>query len=202
VTLRVNTFLRALFGSAPARGNADLAVPRGTTLHPAMIAALDVCYGPRAAAAAAVLFQGWADAAEAGHHLALVADVAPYEPGAFYRRELPCLLAVLAEVRAPLSAVVVDGYVWLSDDGHPGLGAHLYDALGRGPAVIGVAKTSFRGSAFAERVVRGGSASPLHVTAAGIDASAAADLVRAMHGPHRMPTLLARADRLCREAMR
>ncbi len=166
-----------------------------------MLAALDVAYGAQGAAAACVLFHRWTDPAEADTRLALVADVAPYEPGAFYRRELPCLLAVLAAVGAPLEAIVVDGYVWLSADGRPGLGAHLYEALGRVAPVIGVAKTSFTGSAFAEPVLRGGSARPLHVTAAGVDAGAAARWIEGMHGPHRLPTLLKRVDRLCRDAL-
>jgi deoxyribonuclease V len=165
-----------------------------------MLAALDVSYGATGGAAACVLFRRWDDPAEAGHHVALIAEVAPYEPGAFYKRELPCLLAVLGLVSEPLSAVVVDGYVWLSAGGRRGLGAHLFDALGGRVPVVGVAKTTFTGSSFAEPVLRGGSAKPLHVTAAGVEAPVAAGWIRAMHGPHRMPTLLKRADRLCRDA--
>jgi deoxyribonuclease V len=164
-------------------------------------AALDVCYGDRGAAAACVLFEQWTDAAEASACVALLDEVAPYEPGAFYRRELPCLLAVLAKVGAPLEAVVVDGYVWLSADGRPGLGARLFDALGGGTPVVGVAKTTFAGAAFAEPVLRGGSARPLQVTAAGVEAPAAARWIQEMHGAHRIPTLLKRVDRLCRDAM-
>jgi deoxyribonuclease V len=67
--------------------------------------------------------------------------------------------------------------------------------------VVGVAKTSFTGSAFAEPVLRGGSARPHSVTAAGAAARAAAGWIRSMHGAHRIPTLLKRADRLCRDAM-
>ena len=122
----------------------------------------------------------------------------PYAPGAFYERELPCLLAVLGKVGGSLDVVVIDGYVWLSGDGRPGLGAHLHKELGGETAVVGVAKSSFDGAAFAEAVLRGKSARPLFVTAAGIPAPTAADWIRAMHGPHRIPTLLKRVDRLCR----
>jgi deoxyribonuclease V len=38
----------------------------------------------------------------------------------------------------------------------------------------------------------------LFVTAAGIAPPRAADLVRSMHGPHRIPTLLKRTDQLAR----
>jgi deoxyribonuclease V len=183
-----------------------------------VIAALDVSYRPAidggphpapgaapplpAAATACVLFQHWADPVEAAHHLVLVDEVAPYEPGAFYRRELPCLLSALGAVGAPVDTIVVDGYVWLSADQRPGLGAHLFEALGGRTAVVGVAKTSFAGSSFAEPVLRGSSAHPLYVTAAGVAAPTAARWIRDMAGPHRIPSLLQRADRLCRDALR
>jgi deoxyribonuclease V len=51
-------------------------------------------------------------------------------------------------------------------------------------------------------VERGGSAKPLYVTAAGIAAETAAAHVAAMHGAHRIPTLLKLVDRLVREAAR
>jgi hypothetical protein len=44
------------------------------------------------------------------------------------------------------SQAIVDGYVWLDDAGKPGLGAHLYQALGGRVAVLGVAETKFRGA--------------------------------------------------------
>lgn len=166
-----------------------------------MIAAVDVAYGPRGGVAAAVLFHTFGDAAPAGAHVATVADIAPYEPGAFYKRELPCVLAVL-RAAGPVEAVVIDGYVWLSADGRPGLGAHLFEALGGGTVVVGVAKTTFTGSAFAEPVLRGTSAKPLYVTAAGVAPAVAAGWIRGMAGAHRLPTLLQRADRLCRDGAR
>src|SRR5215469_7509367 len=48
---------------------------------------------------------------------------APYQPGEFYRRELPPLRAVLPSARK-LALVVVDGYVDLDPAGRPGLGQH------------------------------------------------------------------------------
>ena len=164
-----------------------------------MLACVDVNYEPRGALAACLVFRSFADPAPAREIVARIDEVAPYEPGAFYRRELPCLLEVLGKVGAPLEAVVIDGYVWLSSDGRPGLGAHLFEALERKVPVIGVAKTAFRGSAFAERLIRGGSSRPLFITAAGVAPSDAVARIRSMHGPHRIPTLLKRVDRLCRE---
>lgn len=51
----------------------------------------------------------------------------------------------------------------------------------------------------AQELRRGTSRSPLYVTAAGMDATEAARHIAEMHGPHRIPTLLKRIDRLCRE---
>lgn len=165
-----------------------------------MIAAVDVAYGSHGAAAACVLFQAFGDAAPASVHVARIADVAPYEPGAFYKRELPCVLAVLRACGATPGVIVIDGYVWLSAERRPGLGAHLFEALGGAAVVVGVAKTGFMGSEFAEAVLRGGSTRPLFVTAAGADAAEAAGWIRTMHGGHRLPTLLKQVDRLCRDA--
>jgi deoxyribonuclease V len=146
---------------------------------------------------AAVGFAAWTDARPAAERVTVVDAVAPYEPGAFYKRELPCLLAALAAVRDAPTCVVVDGHVWLRDLDDPGLGARLWDALRRAVPVVGVAKQAFRGGV-AEPVLRGSSAQPLWVTAAGMDAAEACARVREMHGEHRLPTLLRRADALCR----
>ena len=163
-----------------------------------MLACVDVDYRDEGAVAACVLFRDWADEAPAAERVERVARVEPYEPGQFYRRELPCLLAVLGPVAEGLEAVVIDGYVWLRDEDMPGLGGHLYEALGRAVPVVGVAKTRFRSAEVARPVLRGGSGRPLYVTAAGVSADEAARHVRDMHGPHRIPTLLKRVDQLCR----
>lgn len=162
-----------------------------------LIVCLDVDYRPARAVAAGVWFRGWAALAPDHEASTVVPGVPDYEPGAFYRRELPCLLAVLPSRPAP-DIIVVDGYAWLGPD-RPGLGAHLYEALGRAVPVIGVAKTRFH-SADAVPVVRGTSRSPLYVTAAGADVHVAADWVRSMSGPYRVPDLLGRVDRLARTA--
>jgi deoxyribonuclease V len=161
-----------------------------------MIACLDVAYSHDVGRAACVLLRDWTDASPAEEHVAEVVGVADYEPGQFYRRELPCLLAVLGRLARVPEVIVVDGYVWLGD-GVPGLGARLHAALGGTAAVVGVAKTCFR-SAPATPVVRGGSRKRLFVTVAGMDVAEAGGRVQAMHGPHRIPTALKRVDQLCR----
>lgn len=160
-----------------------------------MIVALDVQYGVTAVTTAVVGWRAWPDATAALERVERHASPpAPYVPGAFVQRELPYLLAALAGVTAPIETIVIDGHVWLGVD-RKGLGAHLHDHT-RLP-VIGVAKNAFVG-AQALPVIRGDSAKPLHVTAAGIDPAAAAAAIASMHGPYRLPTLLKRADSLAR----
>lgn len=160
-----------------------------------MIVALDVQYGVTAVTTAVVGWQAWPDATAALERVERHASPpAPYVPGAFVERELPYLLAALAGVTAPIETIVIDGHVWLGVD-RKGLGAHLHDRT-RLP-VIGVAKNAFVGAP-AIPVIRGDSAKPLHVTAAGLDPAAAAAAIASMHGPYRLPTLLKRADSLAR----
>lgn len=166
-----------------------------------MLICTDVDYRPDGTArAAGVLFQSWTDATPAHELFVSVPDVKSYQPGAFYRRELPCLLVLLerAAQTYALDAVVIDGYVTLDAAGRAGLGAYLFEALDQKIPVIGVAKTAFQGSGHAIAVQRGGSLNPLFVTAVRIDAAQAAQQVAQMAGPHRLPTLLKRADSLCR----
>lgn len=164
------------------------------------IACVDVDYRPDMAVAAAIWFRGWdAAVAEAQAVAGFRGGVAPYEPGAFYLRELPCLLGVLRE-GPPADLVIVDGYVSL-DEGRAGLGAHLHQALDCQTPVVGVAKTRYRSASNTVEVLRGTSSSPLFVTAVGIDVAVAADEVRRMHGPHRVPTLLRSVDQLARHEL-
>jgi deoxyribonuclease V len=158
------------------------------------IVVTDVAYRDDVACAAAVVADRWEAQFPLETHTALRTPVAPYVPGEFWQRELPCLEAVLDGLRPDV--VAVDGYVWLDDVGRRGLGAHLHDRVG--VPVVGIAKTAFQGSAHAKAVVRGGSARPLYVTAVGLDPQDAADAVARMHGPHRLPTLVVLADHLAR----
>ncbi len=109
-----------------------------------------------------------------------VEGVAEYQPGSFYRRELPCILALLREHGLALEVIVIDGFVHLDGVAEPGLGQHLHDALRGEVAVIGVAKRAFRdiGERFA-----------LHRTR---------EAIARMHGEHRLPALLKLADQVCR----
>jgi deoxyribonuclease V len=167
-----------------------------------MIACLDVHYEDHDARAACVLMHSWGDAVSAAEIVEAIAQVEPYEPGRFYRRELPCLLAVLGRVTEPLATLIIDGYAWLQDENTPGLGAHLYQAMGQRIPVIGVAKTRFAGADAAREIMRSNSKSPLFVTSVGFDLDAACRHIQGMHGPFRVPTLLKRVDQLCRGCAR
>lgn len=167
-----------------------------------VILAVDAAYSDNSAAVAGVWFADWA-ADMPLQTLAVRFDgpPQPYEPGAFYKRELPLIAALLDQSPLPISAMVVDGYVWLSADGQPGLGARLHEALGRSVPVIGVAKTKFHDDVWSQPIRRGESYAPLFVTGAGIDRTDAARRIARMSGDARIPTLLKRADRLAREAL-
>jgi deoxyribonuclease V len=160
---------------------------------------LDVDYRADHAIAACLLFAEWSDGTPTQELVARIDQIEPYVPGQFYRRELPCLLAVLAKASTPPTLIVVDGYVWLDEAGKPGLGAHLYAALGEQIPVIGVAKKPFH-SAAAEEVRRAGADKPLYVTAVGVAPPEAAVAIAGMHGAYRIPTLLKQVDHLCRRA--
>lgn len=164
-------------------------------------ACLDAAYSNSAAAAACVLFAGW-DAATPSRVLTVRrAAAAAYEPGAFYKRELPVLLAVLGQLEHPPCILVIDGYVWLDGEAKPGLGAMLYRELGERVAVVGVAKSAFAGGTACIPVSRGGSRRLLFVSAAGMESAAAAEGVQSMHGRHRIPTMLQLADQGARAAL-
>jgi deoxyribonuclease V len=124
-----------------------------------VFAATDVHYlDSGAARAALVLAEMAAFEVIAAERLVVIPEVDEYEPGAFFRRELPCLRAVLA----------------------------------------GVAKSRFATATHAVPVMRGGATRPLYVTAAGMPTGEAAEMVRAMAGPHRLPDALRRVDQLAR----
>jgi len=158
--------------------------------------AVDVYYPPSGGARAALVVANEpVFATLVDERVAWLAHVAAYEPGSFFRRELPATRAVLDGVQ-DLGLLVVDGYVDLDPDGRPGLGAHVHEETGI--PVIGVAKTAFRSATHAAAVRRGLATRPLYVTAVGLSVEQAAGFVEAMAGPHRLPEALRRVDRLSR----
>ncbi len=164
------------------------------------IAAFDVHYLDNGhASAAAVLFHDYRDAAPAATYTKFLSPVADYIPGEFYRRELPCILALVEQFNEAPDEMIVDGYVMLGN--RPGLGQHLFASFDHKIPVIGVAKSKFEGYSGA-MVFRGRSKKPLYVTAAGADLPMASERIRMMHGVHRIPTLLKQVDFMARENAR
>lgn len=161
------------------------------------VGAVDVHYDDQGRARAAlVVCADLSFSTVVSEHVADIARAAPYVPGELYRRELPCIQAVLA-AGPRLALLIVDGHATLDPQGHPGLGARTANAIGI--PVIGVAKTPYRTATHAAQVIRGPGTRPLYVTAAGgVSTAEAARIVAAMAGPHRIPQALARADRLAR----
>ena len=166
-----------------------------------MILAIDVDYREHEAVAAGVAFRYWMDSTPSVTLTTTVSPIEAYEPGAFYKRELPCLQAVIKEYNKicsiPITCIIVDGYVWLTKD-KPGLGHKLFEILPDKIPVIGVAKTSYK-ETDATPVYRGDSKIPLHISSDGMDVSLAAKLVQNMHGDFRLPTLLKLVDQTCRK---
>lgn len=166
-----------------------------------MILAIDVYYWDNQAKTVSVNFDNWEREEVLEIQEAMLTDVDPYVPGAFYKRELPCILKVLEKIdREQIDLIIVDGYVVLDDEGKLGLGAYLYYELMERIPVIGVAKKKFHSNTrLVKEVLRGESQNPLFVSSIGIDLVEAADRIQNMQGDYRMPTLLKLVDTKSKE---
>ena len=153
--------------------------------------AVDAYYTGNKAKVVGVLFENFSDEKPLKIISKVVGNVAPYESGSFYKRELPCIVSLLQDLDVrDISLIVIDGFVYLDDDGRYGLGGHLYEHLERRVQIVGVAKSPFKGSCkFVREICRGGSKRPLFISA-GMDVDEAARLVKGMSGEFRMPSLL------------
>ncbi|MFM2267973.1 MAG: hypothetical protein RL757_1414 [Bacteroidota bacterium] len=163
-----------------------------------MIIAIDVHYREDEAKIVGVFFENWTDENAAYVRETFKTDVAEYESGAFYKRELPCILQILNEIDLQnVEIIVIDGYVFLDDFQKAGLGFHLFEALAQQKIVIGVAKTSFhQNSRYVKPVFRGESERPIFVSAIGMELDEAAQHIHEMYGAFRMPKLLQELDSL------
>jgi deoxyribonuclease V len=108
-----------------------------------MIFAVDVDYRESSAISAGVMFQEWEESTPLSTLTVRVENIAEYEPGFFYKRELPCILQLLDRLDSLPTYIIIDGYVYLDNSQKPGLGKHLYDALEGRSIIIGAAKTRF-----------------------------------------------------------
>lgn len=163
-----------------------------------MLLSVDVQYRDDCGFAAGVLFHDWRSERPVRTVSARVNGIGEYVPGEFYKRELPCILKLLGAVDEHIDCIIIDGFVHLDDEGRPGLGKHLFDAIAGRCPIVGVAKTSFADIGYQYEVLRGDSKRPLYVTSAGCELEDAKRNIAAMHGKHRLPTLLKLVDQCCR----
>lgn len=187
---------------------------------PGPILAIDVQYKDTETTstgyAAGVLFDGWESSAPTHTYTYVHANAEPYVAGSFFKRELPPILALIAAAPVAPRTIVVDGFVDLVSEAgaKPGLGRRLFEHLGGGVVVIGVAKNPFRSKGEATgkeepatpglnthpgEVFRGNSGRALYVTSAGVSQEVAMALVKGMHGANRQPTMLKLVDREARD---
>ena len=160
--------------------------------------AIDVHYQNKEATVAGITFANWQDCDPTATFITQVSNFGEYESGQFYKRELPCMLALLQEVGTLPDCIVIDGYVYLGNEQKPGLGKYLYDALNRESVVIGVAKNRFKDTPKKAELLRGKSKRPLYITTVGIDQTQAKQHISVMCGSFRLPKLLKDVDQLCR----
>jgi len=158
---------------------------------------------------AGVLFNEWSDS-EAVRYVHCDTDIkSPYISGQFYKRELPCIQALLEDKSmidmTELDTIVVDGFYSLGPE-HPGLGQHLYEDYlvpnGFGYIeVVGISKSYMVGCEdYSFSVIRPSSKHPLYTngSVAGKDYG---QIVSSMHGNYRIPTLIKLVDQHSRETI-
>jgi deoxyribonuclease V len=160
--------------------------------------AIAVHFDGAQAQAAAVAFDAWDSPEPTKTYLSHIAHVEKAARGELDLRELPCVMQLLREHQLAPELLLIDGFVHLDADETPGLGQHLFHALGSATPVIGVAKTGRPGLPAQFEVMREEEAKPLIVTSAGVDIGAAKARVRAMHGRKRVPTLMKLVARLAK----
>ncbi len=166
-----------------------------------MILAFDTYYTGTNAKTVCLAFQKWTDDKPFHVFEETMEGIADYEPGAFYKRELPCILSLLSVISiSDIEVIIVDGYVILDDDGKTGLGGLLFDKLERRIPVIGVAKSGFHNNKKnVLELFRGKSKKPLYITAKGMGLTLAYNRIKSMHGNYRMPSLLRILDTKTKE---
>ncbi|KUJ55406.1 endonuclease V [Chryseobacterium aquaticum] len=166
-----------------------------------MIYAFDTYYYEDFAKTVCIAFEDWLSGVEKEIFTEKTEIISDYESGAFYKRELPCILSLLAKIKLhDNDIIIVDGFVTLNNDGKMGLGGYLFEALEKKIPIIGIAKNNFSSPDDKRRaVLRGESKTPLHLTAMGINVDDIKIKLEEMHGNYRIPTLLKKLDQLTRE---
>lgn len=166
-----------------------------------MIIAFDTYYFDNKAKTIGVSFNSWEDENHQEIYSEIIEGIAEYEPGSFYKRELPCIISILKNINLDeIEIIIVDSYVILDDNGKLGLGGHLFEKLNKQIPIIGVAKTGYHSNKLnTKALLRGESKKPLYISAIGIELNLAYENIKSMHGKYRMPTLLQLMDSKTKE---
>ncbi|MEM1120641.1 MAG: endonuclease V [Bacteroidota bacterium] len=159
-----------------------------------MILAFDTYYFDDKAKTVCLTFEDWSDTAPQNIYEETIIGIAAYESGSFYKRELPCILSLLKNVKTAVNsveAIIIDGFVVLDDQNKLGLGGYLFHELGATIPIVGVAKSEFHSNnKNVKELFRGTSKKPLFISALGMDLETAFERIKSMSGNFRMPTLL------------
>ncbi len=131
----------------------------------------------------------------------IIEDVAPYQSGQFYKREMPCLIALINQVKESFDIIIIDGFVYLDGSTRAGLGKYLYENLKNKKPIIGIAKNRFHGISEEYKVYRGKSKHPLYVTTHDYNLTKAKLLVENLEGEFRIPNIILKVDKLSRNPM-
>ncbi|GGP05254.1 endonuclease V [Cloacibacterium rupense] len=165
-----------------------------------MILAFDTYYFENNAKTVCIQFEKWNDTTITKTFVEIISGIEEYKSGEFYKRELPCILSLLKVIDlSECEAIIIDGFVIIDDNQNDGLGGYLFKSLNFKIPIIGVAKNNFsKIEKFKKEILRGESKKPLYITSKGINLNEAAELIRNMHGKHRIPDLLKNVDSLGR----
>ncbi|MES2617948.1 MAG: endonuclease V [Bacteroidota bacterium] len=166
-----------------------------------MILAFDTHYFGNKAKTVCLAFESWNTCEKYEIYTEILENIEDYISGEFYKRELPCIMSLYEKIKFDnIEAIIIDGFVYLDDNGKLGLGGHLYEKLNSKIPVIGVAKTNFATIKINKRkLLRGQSINPLYITAIGIKLNEASELINSMSGKNRIPTTLKKLDTLTKE---
>lgn len=165
-----------------------------------MILAIDVYYLEKGAKAVGALFE-WDDTAPRQIIIEFIDEAAEYVPGEFYKRELPCIEALINKIGLDfIDVIIIDGHIYTDNNGTYGLGGKTFELINNRLPVIGVAKRPFYANKETViEVYRGGSKNPLYVSAIGMDTAQAAEKIKTMHGGYRIPDILKKLDSVTKE---
>lgn len=164
-----------------------------------LLLAIDVYYYKQSAKVVGALFS-WEDEKPKKILTTVYEGVEEYQSGNFYKRELPCILKLLASLDLnTLEAIIIDGHCYISNQKEFGLGGYLWKELKEKVPVIGVAKNRFHNTEDVSfPVYRGESKKPLYVSSIGYDVEQAKTNILMMTGKYRIPDILKIVDQQTR----